>query len=470
MRMSPNGVPRSVSPSLISVACGTQVRAATGNRTVEADRSLPDRLKGRPWTGGVRTAVHIIHVLSDIDDRYGGPQVVVPSLARELARRGLSTEILSVQTLPEERNRIVEESGLEARAYPRRLPGPAYYAPGLGAGLRERLARTPGPRIVHLHSLWRYPGYVALRESRRAGVPLVTTLHSNLYAASLRRSAWRKRLARWLFADRLLARSACLHATEPGEVEAVRELGLATPVALIPNAVDAARFAVAMPAAAARAELGVPVQRRYVLFLSRLHGRKGIDRLVEAWGRLAPRFPDWGLLLGGPEDDPALMERLRGSLPGGFAAHRIHELGMLRDAAVVAAYKAADIFTLPSEFENYGMVIAEALASGLPVVTTRGTPWQAIAEVGAGAWIEPTSAALEDALGRCMALPPDALGEMGRRGRRLVAGLDWAEAAAKLHAVYDWVWADSRRHGATLVPSDLQSFVHPAPAKLSLAA
>jgi glycosyltransferase involved in cell wall biosynthesis len=338
------------------------------------------------------------------------------------------------------------------------LAGPIYYAGGLRSLLEDR-ARSPGERaLFHIHSIWRYPAYAAFCVAKANELPLVTSLRSNLYAPSLARSAWRKRIARHLFADDLLASSACLHATEAGEIEAVRRLGLRTPVALVPNGVDSSHFRPLGSKAEARAALGLAPDLNYLLFFSRIHPRKNLDLLFDVWQRLAPAFPGWGLLVGGPVEDAAYYTALVEGLGRPLPENRIFELGMRRGDEVLQTYNAADIFVLPSKFENFGNVIAEAMAVELPVVTTKGTPWQMIEEVGAGAWVDAAHEPLQKALTRLMGLEGKERARMGAAGRKLVENMGWEEASRLMLGVYEW--ALQPRATRLAVPGQVRSVLH----------
>ena len=126
----------------------------------------------------------------------------------------------------------------------------------------------------------------------------------------------------------------------------------------------------------------------------------------------------------------------------------IKELG-LGDSVVITGEVAgeekdcllanADVFVLPSYSENFGIVVAEAMAWGRPVIASTGTPWQEVADVGAGWWVKPEDGALAGALAEALGKGREELDAMGAKGRELVErSYTWGAPAAKLVSAYEW--------------------------------
>ena len=159
-----------------------------------------------------------------------------------------------------------------------------------------------------------------------------------------------------------------------------------------------------------------------------MHPKKGVMELVEAWGSLVASA-EW-LVRNGWKCE--LVYTVSGELEKGYEAKvkaRVKELGLedkfiftgaLNDDEKWEAYARADLFVLPTYSENFGIVVAEALYAGVPVITTKGTPWQELETESCGWWIDVGEDALADALTKAMALSDDDRDEMGKRGRRLV--------------------------------------------------
>jgi glycosyltransferase involved in cell wall biosynthesis len=238
----------------------------------------------------------------------------------------------------------------------------------------------------------------------------------------------KKKLAWWLYQRADLQRAAALHATADAEAAQFRRLGLRSPVTVIPNGIDVPNLQ-----RSPRSEDG----GRTALFLSRVHPKKGLPLLVEAWAKVCPA--GWRMKVVGPDENhhaaavKTLVQRAGIADAWEFTAE-------VSDSEKWAAYKEADLFILPSHSENFGMVVAEALAAGVPVITTTGCPWEGILHHGCGWWVEPTVDRLALALQEACAQEPDKLLRMGQRGRRwMESDFGWNKVAQRMTALYEAV-------------------------------
>jgi len=183
-----------------------------------------------------------------------------------------------------------------------------------------------------------------------------------------------------------------------------------------------------------------PDAPRTLLFLSRLHPKKNLPALITAWAQLPPGlFPRWRLVIAGP-DERGHRAELTHQIEALGPDQRIHLQGPVPDEDKSALYAASDLFILPSNSENFGIVVAEALAHGRPVITTTGTPWSELPGLGAGWWTAPTPAALAATMTEAMSLSPAARADMGARGAALVAARHgWPRIAEQTLAFYQWL-------------------------------
>jgi glycosyltransferase involved in cell wall biosynthesis len=221
-----------------------------------------------------------------------------------------------------------------------------------------------------------------------------------------------------------------VHATAPEERDEIRRFGFTGPVAVLPWSVD-------VPADDTPA--GFDAGPRTMLYFGRLHARKGLDRLLRAWGRVAPRFPEWRLAIAGPDPD-----RLRPSLAAlasaSGGASSIDWIDAPDAAGRERLFGRASIVVLPSAYENFGMVVAEALVRGVPVIATQGAPWADLVEQRCGWWVPVGDEPLADALAGALAQTSDELRAMGERGRRFArARFSWETTARRMIELYAWL-------------------------------
>jgi glycosyltransferase involved in cell wall biosynthesis len=267
--------------------------------------------------------------------------------------------------------------------------------------------------------------------ARELGLPFIVSAHGTLEPWAWRHHSWKKRPAWWLWVHRDLRSAVVLRATARQEVEAMRTLGLRNPIALIPNGVD-------LPPASQKA--GIRGQKpgvRSALFVSRIHPKKGLLNLVVAWSQVRPA--GWRAVVCGPDECGHTQEVKQAVAEAGLSGV-FDFMSPVYDAEKDALYASADLFVLPTFSENFGLVIAEALAAGVPVVTTKGTPWEELHTHQCGWWIDIGVEPLVAALREAVALSDEQRRNMGQRGRRLVEeNYGWPKIGRDMKAVYGWV-------------------------------
>lgn len=325
------------------------------------------------------------------------------------------------------------------------------------SGLRDS-QDAEKPDLLHSHGVWHPANHWVARATRCWGVPLILHPHGMLEPWALGQRAWKKRLALALFQRRDLETARVFVATSEMECKNLRRLGLRQPVAVIPNGVSLPTDRGAGAAVLASTlwpggsqggqavlERGGAVRQaraRVALFLSRVHPKKGVLDLVRAWGQVAPA--GWRLRIAGPDEGGywAEVARLVGQLGLGAS---IDYCGPVEGEPKAALYREADLFVLPTFSENFGLVVAEALAYGVPVITTRGAPWADLETYDCGWWIETGVEPLVAALRAAMALSDAERRAMGERGRVYVQRYDWDAIAAETLALYRWVLGQGER-------------------------
>lgn len=360
--------------------------------------------------------MRVVHVTADLGAAGGGVSRALLPLAAAQAAAGAEVSVLGTGvSVPS------GAPGLGATAYPTRWPARLGRSPGLRSALERQR-----PDVVHAHGVWLRPLAYAVRAARRAGAPLVLSPHGMLSPWALGRGRWRKWLASRIVHPGAFAAVSCWHAASELEAAELRARLGPVRVCTAPHGVPASRsdggearrhYSGALPELAGQ---------RVLLFYSRLHHKKRVRELIRLFATVGAERPGWSLLVVGiPETDGVGSLRTLADRCG--VGGRVHVLDG-RDRP--PPWAVADLLALPSHSENFGLVVLEALAAGVPVITTTATPWAALEDVGAGRCV-PWSAfptALDELLAR-----PAELAAAGERGRRwALATFGWARSARLL--------------------------------------
>lgn len=379
---------------------------------------------------------------------WGGPTFSTYGLCNALASRDdIQLSVLTTDTAgPATHERVVVE------AYPTRYePGYDVYfarkwrgrdlAPGL---LPEifRLARWSD--IVHLTATYSFPTLPTLAIAYGLGKPLVWSPRGAVQATHEWDAARRRRLKGiWEgVMRRLMPAETLIHATADIERDICARRFPGVDSVVIPNGVD-------VPTQL-RPRTWRPEGRIRLIYLSRLDVKKGLENLIEALGAL-PVQVSLDIYGTGPEQ---YVRRLKDRVAAAGLAERVTFNGHVEGEAKTRAFSEADIFVLPSFSENFGIVVAEALAHGVPVVTSRATPWSVVEKCGCGLWVDNAPGALTSAVEQ---LADADLAAMGARGRWVAEMLGWDSLADRMVTEYRKLSGRiALRVGTAGAPADLE--------------
>jgi len=302
----------------------------------------------------------------------------------------------------------------------------------------EVLERFGEPEILHDNGIWLPHNHRLAMLAERRGIPRVVSTRGMLEPWALRHKGIKKKLAWLLYQKGDLIKARCHHATAEVEAQNVRRLRLGVPVIAVPNGVDVAtRLSRSVGLIDKDASQGEP---RVALFLGRIYPVKGLPMLIEAWARVRPH--GWVLRIAGPDEAGHRREVERAVSAVGLN-HVVDFRGPLEGHSKESAFAEADLFVLTSYSESFGMGIAEALAHGLPVLTTTGAPWPMLPKEGCGWWVDPTVDCVTEGLRQATSLNSESLREMGEKGRALVtAEFSWKSVAARMLTNYKKIVAN----------------------------
>jgi glycosyltransferase involved in cell wall biosynthesis len=344
---------------------------------------------------------------------YGGPAYSVRSLAEHLSTIGHEIAIWA----PDGSAVLEASSG-------GRCSDLGDSTLGYTGRLSDVLSNFGLPDIFHDSGLWLPHNHAISRRARLAKRPVVVSVRGMLEPAALRHRSWKKRLAWHLYQRRNLEAAAALHVTGDLEAQNVGTLGLRSRIVCIPNGIE-------VPAGPRELR---PTRQRKLVFLGRMHPIKGLPMLLEAWSRVQP--VGWTLEISGP-DENGHRKVLETIIAAQGLAGSVVLRGPVRGQEKTSFLKEASIFVLPSHSENFGVAAGEALAAGVPVIATKGTPWSALEVENCGWYVETSVKGIEGGLRRALALTQGELMEMGRRGRAYVErAFSWDRVAEDMEALY----------------------------------
>lgn len=368
--------------------------------------------------------MRLCHIVPSLEDRHGGPSKSVRALANATARHGVDTTLLT--TLESGQAMVppgddAAKLAVFARDFPRWLCR--------SAGLRQHLDANTYD-CLHSHALWLLTLRYARRAAERQRATLVLSPRGMMSGWAYEHRRARKRLAELFVHPGAFAAADGWHATSPAEADDIRRLGFRQPICVAPNGVEIPTDATVAAARAAWLTRCPALRgRRVAVFYSRFHRKKRVRELLDLWQQ--EKRGDWFLLFVGVAE-----EYTAGDLNAWIAAAGAESGAAAFDgAAAPAPFGVASLFLLPSHSENFGLVIAEALAAGVPALVTDQTPWQDLATHDAG-WCVPWDA-WPQTLRLALAQDEAALRRRGLAGRAWVQrAFTWERSARLLVEFY----------------------------------
>ncbi len=295
--------------------------------------------------------------------------------------------------------------------------------------------------VCHVHGIWSAPSLAVSGLAKNLGRPIVSSVHGMLEKWELSNKSTKKLVYAALFQRRSLAKSSCLRALSEQEAIEYRDFGLRNPIAVVPNGVDSLAREDFSDFLGDHPEL---VGKRIVLFMSRLHRKKGILELIRAWPTVQRMFRDSHLLIAGGdcEGTEASARELAAELR---VQRSVTFCGVLNGSSKLAVLSAATVFCLPSFSEGMSMAVLEALSIGLPVVVTPACNVGGIREAEAGFVTTPEPAALAHSLCESLSLSSLQWRSMSASAQSLAkTRYSWPQIAADMRAVYEWLLGGPR--------------------------
>lgn len=361
----------------------------------------------------------VLTFLTSLDINSGGPSRSVPMLVKGLAELGVDITLMTI------RSENMNTHALDGTSAKLKVLEPSFSQKEIGKYLAVEKFQ-----LIQIQSMWDLPYHKVMVEARKQGIPYIVTPRGMLEPWSLSQKKWKKKLAWWLYQRNDVRKSACVFTTAEMEANHVRELGITTCMSVIPNGIETDGYP---------CKVSADNVKKQVLFLSRVHVKKGIELLFDAWKRIRPDYAEWQLLIVGNGEEEYIK-----SLEA-----RVESLGMngcikimypVFGDAKTLLYQESALFCLPSFSENFGMVIAEAMSCGTPVVTTTNCPWEILNETKTGWCVDLSVDNLEHTLREALSMNRNDLYEMGQKASQLIYdNFDYRSVTRNTLRLYEWL-------------------------------
>lgn len=361
----------------------------------------------------------VLTFLSSISLKGGGPSRSVPMLVKGLAELGVNITLMTV------RDDDMNTHAIEGTSAKLKVLEPGFTNKELEEYLLEEHFD-----VIQIQSIWEYRYHRLTKLAQKHHIPYIITPRGMLEPWSLAQKKWKKKLGLWLYQLADLKKSACIYTTAEMEAQHVRELGVKVPMSVIPNGIDTNGYS---------CRTDITMVKKQILFLSRIHIKKGIELLIDSFSHICTDYPEWKVVIVGNGEEE-YIKSLKQRIASLGLNNCIEIINPVFGDAKIKLYHESAIFCLPSYSENFGMVIAEALCCGVPVITTNGTPWQLLNDNKLGWCIDLSTESLELALREAMSTDSQILYNMGQQGSQFVRdNFDYRSTAKKTKCLYEWI-------------------------------
>lgn len=363
--------------------------------------------------------------LDNLDKKGGGPARSVPIMAKGLAGNGVDVTLMACES-DDINDHSLDNSNVKLIIIPR----------SISYGKLEELIINSHFDIIHEQCVWLPIYHMISKIAQKHNIPYIISPRGCLepwcYNDPNIISWTKKHLAMALYQRRDINKSAIIFATADMEANNIRKLGFKNPISIVPNGLEIESYA-------CRPNSSIEVCKKRVLYISRITPKKGVDLLIEAWAEVSKKHPNWTCAVyGNGEED--YINQLKKMVTSNSIDNSFSINPPIFGDDKYKAYIESSLFVLPTHSENFGMVIAEALSCGLPVITTTGTPWASLQDSQSGWWIDLSTEMLIETLDEALSKSSHDLFEMGQRGALMVhQNYNYIEVAKKIMDAYKWV-------------------------------
>ncbi|GFI53120.1 glycosyl transferase family 1 [Duncaniella muris] len=366
--------------------------------------------------------MHIIHS-GHLNVHSGGPALSTWLTIKGLREKGVDTDIVMPPIDP-------GDQLIDKAAKPIYYRQPKYGTLAYVPKYDETVKSIGDADLYHVQGVWMLHGTQLARYAMKHRKPYVVTLRGMFYPQALAHKRLLKMIMRRLYQDHTLCNAAAVQATCIEEMEHYRALGFKNPVAVIPNPIETEGLI----------DRPIPEKPQFRIgYLGRVHPRKRIERLIYAMADLREKLPDDAelLIIGGGDNS---YEKFLHDEVCRLNLSNVKFAGFLTGKEKDAAIDSLSILVVPSDYENFGNIVTEALVHGVPVIASTGMPWQELPKHNCGWWISNDQNSINQTILSAYMLGENKLKTMGENGRELIRRNYSVEAlGTKMKNLYEWI-------------------------------
>ena len=362
----------------------------------------------------------ILQTISGFGAHCGGTSTCTYDLLTAMHRIGCQVDLMTIKT---------DDLMGHGESWIKALDNDSISPYGYSRNMNRYLRQTDYD-LYHTNGMWMHCNHETCVAARQKGKPYIITPHGMLYPQALARSAWKKKLLlTWGGVDKDLKETACIHCTCREEMIHYRALGYRNAVAVIPNPVPIPNFVDGLKNERSIKQIG---------FLGRLHPRKNVEALIKAWELLDKKTQNAQLVIMGKGDKE--YETMLKTYVKQQDIQNVEFIGFVTGRDKFQRLASLTALCVPSDFENFGMIVTEALSVGTPVIASLGTPWEELNTRHCGYWVNNDVQTLAETIEKVLTLPAEEITAMGENGKRLVKEkYQDTQVASMMTQLYTWI-------------------------------
>jgi len=367
----------------------------------------------------------ILQTIAGLNILSGGPSTCVYALVKGLRTISDEVEILTFKS--KKQNELIGngEEWIKSCVNDKKT------SLGISQNIKKILNQSEYD-LYHTNGLWLYTNHITSKIAKIKNKPFVLTPHGMLYPDALKRSALKKILTRKLWFDKDILNANCIHATCEDEAKHIREFGYKGPIAVIGNVVEIPEYA--------KLADHKPTGKKIIGYLGRLHPRKHVEYIIEAISKLPNEIKGNILfqIMGKGVDE--YEQFLKSQVKKFHLEKAVEFIGFVDGEEKYKRLQNLSALFVPSDFENFGMIIPEALISGTPVMASLGTPWKSLNETQCGWWVDATIDNISEIIKEVVNMTEKEIVSMGTKGRKMIIdNFSSNIIATKMLQLYSWI-------------------------------